>query len=218
MGPRCSAPAHRDALRRRERELRRAGFQLIAGADEVGVGPLAGPLVAAAVILPAGARLPGVDDSKKLSAPRRDEWAPRIRERAIAWAVAEIPAAEVDEVGPYVASLRAMARAVAALAPAPEYLLTDARRIPGLDLPQEAVIDGDARILCIAAASVLAKVHRDALMCELDLRFPGYGFAQHKGYSTPEHLAALRSLGPCPEHRQRWSPVRELLHPQLELF
>jgi len=207
-----------EALRSRERELRRQGYARIAGVDEAGAGPLAGPLVAAAVILPPGARLPGVDDSKRLAEADRERWAERVRRVALAWAVAEVPASEVDEVGPYEAALRGMYRAVTALDPPPDYVLVDARRIPGLAVPQEPVVGGDGKHLAIAAASLLAKTHRDARMRELDGRYPGYGFARHKGYGTAEHLAALRRLGPCPEHRRRYAPVREVLGIQPGLF
>jgi ribonuclease HII len=210
--------SRRASLRRHERTLRARGYTLIAGADEAGAGPLAGPLVAAAVILPAAVRLPGVDDSKRLSAPQRERWAEQVRAAAIAWSVQEVSAAGVDLVGPYQAALDAMAAAVRALDPAPDYLLVDARRLPGIAVAQEPVIHGDARHLSIAAASLLAKVHRDALMRELDARYPGYGFARHKGYGTAEHTAALLKLGPCPEHRRRYGPVREALGLQPTLF
>lgn len=205
-------------MRRLEQELRREGFRLIAGADEAGAGPLAGPLVAAAVILPADACLPTVDDSKRLTSQQREEGAAAVEAVAIAWAVVEIAAAEVDQIGPYQASLTGMSRALGRLDPAPDYVLTDARRLPGLAVPQQALIGGDGRCLAIAAASVLAKVHRDRLMVELDARFPGYGFAIHKGYGTARHLAALTELGPCPEHRKSYAPVRALIEPIPRLF
>lgn len=198
--------------------MRAQGFQRVAGVDEAGVGPLAGPLVAAAVILPAGARLPGVDDSKKLTAREREGWGARVREQAVAWAVAEVTAAEVDRIGPYQASLLAMTRAVEALDPPADYLLVDARRLPHIRIPQAPLIRGDSRRLSIAAASILAKVHRDALMDELDRRYPGYEFSRHKGYGTAVHIAALARLGPCPEHRRRYGPVREALGLQPRLF
>lgn len=210
--------SRREALRRYERSLRAAGYRFIAGTDEVGCGPLAGPLVAAAVILPAGARLPGVDDSKKMTPAQRTTWAARIRDCAIAFSVQELSSTVVDEIGPYDASLRAMTLAVLALDPAADYLLIDARRLPSIKIPQEPVVHGDGHHLCIAAASVLAKVHRDAYMDELDARYPGYGFASHKGYATPEHAEALARLGPCPEHRRRYAPVREALGLQPALF
>ena len=208
----------REALRRPERALRAKGFERVAGVDEAGAGPLAGPLVAAAVVLPPGARLPGVDDSKKLTALQREEWAAVIQKRAIAWAVAIVPVGDVDRLGPYKASLLAMTRAVQALDPPADYLLVDARRLPHVRIPQEPIVHGDARRLSIAAASVLAKAHRDAVMNELDRLHPGYGFARHKGYGTPEHLAALARLGPCPQHRRRYAPVREALGLQPRLF
>jgi ribonuclease HII len=210
--------SRREALRRYERELRARGFVRVAGTDEVGVGPLAGPLVAAAVILPPGVRLPGVDDSKKLTPAQRESWSARVRAVAVAWAVHEVSAAEVDVIGPFRASLNAMAAAVMALDPPADYLLVDARTIPGLAVPQEAFIGGDGRHLSIAAASILAKVHRDAIMVALDARHPGYGFAAHKGYGTAEHVAALARLGPCPEHRRRWAPVRDAAGLQPALF
>ncbi len=218
MSPPCPSPGRRDALRRPERALRALGYERIAGVDEAGVGPLAGPLVAAAVILPPGARLPGVDDSKKLTPREREEWAERVRSVALAWAVAEVTAADVDRIGPYQASLLAMTRAVEQLAPPADYLLVDARRLPHLLIPQAPLVRGDSRRLSIAAASVVAKVHRDALMDEMDLRYPGYGFSQHKGYGTASHIAALTRLGPCPEHRRRYGPVREALGLQPRLF
>lgn len=218
MRPTSPPSAPRDFLRRRERELRQFGFRRVAGADEAGAGPLAGPLVAAAVILPPRARLPGVDDSKKLTPRQRERWAALIRQRALAFAVVEVDAAEVDRSGPYQASIAGMTRAVLALDPAPDYLLTDARRLPDLALPQEAVIGGDRKHLCIAAASILAKVHRDGLMREFEDQFPGYGFARHKGYGTAAHLEALQRLGPCPQHRRSYSPVREALGWQPRLF
>jgi ribonuclease HII len=208
----------RESLRRRERELRRAGYANVAGVDEAGAGPLAGPLVAAAVILPPGARLPGVFDSKRLVASERERWAGRIRASALSWRVVSLGASRVDEIGPYEAALEAMSSAVRALDPQPDYVLVDARRLPLLEVRQEAVIGGDGKHLSIAAASILAKVHRDAQMRELDLLHPGYGFAEHKGYGTREHLQALEHLGPCPEHRRRYAPVRRLLDPQRTLF
>ncbi|RMG45062.1 MAG: ribonuclease HII, partial [Acidobacteria bacterium] len=182
-----------------------------AGTDEAGVGPLAGPLVAAAVILPPRARLPGVDDSKRLTAPQREYWAERVRNCALAWSLVEVPPEEVDAIGPYAAALRAKAEAVRRLDPPPDYVLVDAHRLPDLGLPQEAVVGADGRFLAVAAASLLAKTHRDSLMLRLDRRYPGYGFARNKGYGTADHLAALGRLGPCPAHRRRYAPVRQAL-------
>jgi ribonuclease HII len=196
----------------RQRRLAASGARLVAGVDEVGVGPLAGPLVAAAVLLPEpeALDLPGLDDSKRLSRAAREELDARIRAQALAVSVAELPAAEVDRLNTYRASLEAMRRAVAALAPAPQHVLVDARTLPGLDAPQTALIGGDASEACIAAASIVAKVYRDARMAELELRFPGYGFARHMGYATREHLAALRRLGPSAIHRRSFTPVSQL--------
>lgn len=198
----------RARLGRREIELRAEGFRFVAGADEAGAGPLAGPLVGAAVVLPAGARLPGVFDSKQLSAAQREHWASEIRAQAIAYCVIEVSSKQVDTIGPYRAALLAMTQAVNALDPPADYLLIDARRLPHLRIPQEPVVKGDSRHLAIAAASILAKTYRDARMVELEAQYPGYGFAQHKGYGTEAHVEALHRLGPCPEHRVRYAPVR----------
>ncbi|GAB4374255.1 MAG: hypothetical protein Kow0062_12090 [Acidobacteriota bacterium] len=210
-----SAP--RRDLRRRERELRREGFRRIAGTDEAGAGPLAGPLVAAAVILPAERRFVGLDDSKRLPPARRERLARAIEQHAVALAVAVVPAAVVDRIGPFAASVRAMTCAVLALDPCPDFVLADARRLPGLGIPHEAPVGGDGLHRCIAAASIVAKVRRDAMMRALDRCWPGYGFARHKGYGTPEHLAALARLGPCSQHRRRWAPVRAVVEPRLPL-
>ena len=187
------------------------GVDRIAGVDEAGVGPLAGPVVAAAVILPKFLRPAGLDDSKKLDEAARDRLAAEVKAGAVAWAVGSASPEEVDRLNPYQAGLLAMRRAVSGLAVAPQHLLVDARRIPDLDVPQQGIVKGDARSLSIAAASVLAKTARDALMVEAEARWPGYGFARHKGYGAPEHLAALQRLGPCPIHRRSFAPVREAL-------
>jgi len=192
-------------LLRRERTLWAEGFLRIAGVDEVGVGPLAGPVVAAAVVFPPDVGLKGVDDSKKLAPERRRELALAIRARAAAWAVARVEREEIDRVNIYQASLLAMRRAVLALDPQPDYVLVDARRIPGLKIPQEPIVKGDARCHAIAAASILAKTERDGLMEELESQFPGYGFAAHKGYPTDAHREAIRRLGPCELHRRSFS-------------
>jgi len=218
MPRRADLNDHHQELLRREHELRLEGYRAIAGTDEAGAGPLAGPLVAAAVVLRSGAGLVGVDDSKRLTVRQRELLAETIRERAVSWAVAVVPAAEVDAVGPLVAAVRGMTRAVLALSPPADFVLIDARRLPDVPIPQQAVVGGDRRHLCIAAASILAKVHRDELMLDLDARYPGYGFAQHKGYGTSDHLAALASLGPSPEHRRRYAPVRDLLGETPRLF
>jgi ribonuclease HII len=222
-GARALAGAAERRLRAREDERRRLadlfalrrrllaeGARAVAGVDEVGVGPLAGPVVACAVVLPERVDLPGLNDSKRLAPARREELAARIRSQALGLALAAVSPEEIDALDIYRASLEAMRRAVLALDPQPEHLLVDARRIPGVDAPQTAIVHGDALDGSIAAASIVAKVHRDALMDRLDRRFPGYGFERHKGYPTPEHLEALRRLGPTPEHRRSFGPVAAL--------
>jgi len=194
-----------------ERPLWEAGVLHVAGVDEAGMGPLAGPVVAAAVILPPALRPRGLDDSKKLDEPARDRLALEIKAGAVAWAVGQASAGEVDSLNVYQAGLLAMRRAVDGLAVAPHHLLVDARTVPGVAVPQQGIVKGDARSLSIAAASVLAKTTRDALMVAAEARFPGYGFARHKGYGAPEHLAALRRLGACPLHRRTYAPVRAVL-------
>ncbi|MDI5919671.1 ribonuclease HII [Halomonas sp. LR5S13] len=186
----------------------------LAGVDEVGRGPLVGPVVAAAVILDPARSIAGLADSKALTARRREALALEIRERALAFAVAEASAAEVDALNIYHATHLAMRRAIDALVPAAEYLLVDGNRLPGHHVPGQAVVKGDARHPAIAAASILAKVARDAGMVALDARYPDYGFARHKGYPTREHLAALERLGPLPDHRRSFGPVKR----QLALF
>ena len=193
---------------RYERDARQHGWQRIAGLDEAGRGSLFGPVVAAAVILNPRRRIVGLDDSKKLTAERRHELAPRIREHALAWAVAEIEASRIDAWNIYQASRQAMMAAVSQLFPLPDYLLLDAIEID-LPIEQKALIHGDARSVSIAAASILAKVERDNRMLEYDQLYPQYGFAQNKGYGTPEHLEALQRHGPTPLHRFSYAPVRE---------
>jgi ribonuclease HII len=193
----------------RRRRLAREGVRHVAGVDEVGVGPLAGPVVACAVVLPDRVDLPGLNDSKQLSAQARERLAESIRAQAVAVSVAAVSPREVDRLNVYRAALEAMRRAVIALAVTPGHLLVDARTVPELDVPQTPIVHGDAEDGCIAAASIVAKVHRDALMRRLDLRYPGYGFDRHKGYGTREHLAALRRLGPSPAHRRSFAPVAQ---------
>jgi ribonuclease HII len=183
-----------------------SGAAMVAGVDEVGRGSLFGPVVAAAVILDRSYRIRGLRDSKLLLPERRELLAPRIRERAVAWAVAAVDAARIDQINIYQASRLAMREAVMRLQPCADHLLIDAVRID-CDLPQKAIIHGDAVSASIAAASILAKVERDRMMCEWDAIFPEYGLAAHKGYSTPQHLAALREHGPTPLHRQSFAPV-----------
>jgi ribonuclease HII len=194
-----------DALLTRERELWAAGIDRIAGVDEAGVGPLAGPVVAAAVIFGQGRGILGVDDSKKLTPERRVFLASAIRESALAFAVSIVEPHEIDRINIYQASLTAMSRAVDGLSLRPQHVLVDARRIPGCDLPQEAIIKGDAHCHAIAAASILAKTTRDALMRRYEDEFPGYGFGDHKGYCTEAHRDAIRRLGPCAIHRRSFT-------------
>lgn len=182
----------------------------MAGVDEAGRGPLAGPVVAAAVVLDRGCRIPGLQDSKRLSARQREEVAEAIRRRAVSWAVAQATVEEVDRLNVLHAARLAMRRAVEALGVRPSVVLVDGGWGLAVDLPQRTVVGGDAAVACIAAASVLAKVERDRIMAELDRAYPGYGFAQHKGYACPAHLEALRRLGPSPVHRRSFAPVRAL--------
>ena len=198
----------RQCSSRFERAARQLGWARIAGIDEAGRGALFGPVVAAAVILNPKRRIVGLDDSKKLAADRRTELAERIREHAIAWAVAEMDAARIDAWNIYQASRQAMTAALQQLSIAPDYLLIDAMELDVL-IEQKSLIKGDARSVSIAAASILAKTHRDTRMNEWEAVYPGYGFAQHKGYGTPEHLEALKRLGPTPLHRYSFAPVRE---------
>ena len=192
-----------------EEAARGRGALRIAGIDEVGRGPLFGPVVAAAVILPKGCRLPGLTDSKKLSEKKRNELDREIRLNAVAWAIAAVDAETIDRINIRRASLEAMRRAVSQLALSPDFLLIDGRDTIEWDCQQQAVIQGDATSFSIAAASVLAKVHRDRLLVELDSEYPGYGLARHKGYCSPEHMAALELLGPTPLHRKTYQPVAQ---------
>ncbi len=200
-------------LLRIERSLWNAGTVHVAGVDEVGVGPLAGPVLAAAVILPPGTQLRGVDDSKKLTAARREELAEKIRAVAVAIGVGVVEVDDIDRLNIYRAALEAMRRAVTALPITPDHVLVDARRIPQIIVPQTALVDGDARSYSVAAASIVAKVARDQLMSELDRLYPQYGFRHHMGYGTAEHLAAIERYGPSPVHRRSFAPVRVLRLP-----
>jgi ribonuclease HII len=191
---------------RYEKKAWEAGAKRVAGVDEVGRGSLFGPVVAAAVVLDPAYRVRGLRDSKLLQPERREILAKRIREHAIAWAVAAVDAARIDEINIYQASRVAMRDAVIQLAPAADHLLVDALRLD-CELPQYSIIHGDALSASIAAASILAKVERDGMMREWDAVYPAYGLASHKGYSTPQHLAALRDYGPSPLHRQSFAPV-----------
>jgi ribonuclease HII len=191
---------------RYEKDAWASGAALVAGVDEVGRGSLFGPVVAAAVILDRGYRVRGLRDSKLLLPERRELLAPRIREHAVAWAVTAVDAARIDQINIYQASRLAMREAVMRLEPAADYLLVDAVRLD-CEVMQQAIIHGDALSASIAAASILAKVERDRMMCEWDAVFPEFGLASHKGYSTPQHLAALEKHGPTPLHRQSFAPV-----------
>lgn len=201
---------HARGLHALETALASGGVRRIAGVDEVGMGPLAGPVVAAAVVFEPGTRIKGVDDSKKLRPEQREELVVKIRARATGIGIGQADVEEIDTINIYHASLLAMRRAVEALPEAPEYVVTDARVIPGLDLPQDAQPKADARVFSVAAASIVAKTYRDALMQRLDLEHPGYGFAKHKGYATPEHQEAVRRLGPSPIHRASYTYIKEL--------
>ena len=198
---------------RYERELWKSGARLIAGVDEVGRGSLFGPVVAAAVILDPGYRIRGLRDSKLLPAERREVLAERIRAHAIAWSVAAVDAARIDQINIYHASRLAMVQAVSQLVPAPDYLLIDALRID-FACPQTPIIHGDALSASIAAASIIAKVERDQMMRDWDPVFPLYRLASNKGYYTREHVSALRQHGPSPLHRQSFGPVWNSASPQ----
>jgi ribonuclease HII len=201
-------------LHRFEEAARAKGFLFVGGIDEVGRGPLAGPVVAACVVATQPLFIKGLNDSKQVRPELRVEIAEIVKVRAAAWAVGSACVAEIDRLNIYWASVLAMERAIAALQAAPEYLITDAVRIRSFAGPQEPLIKGDARCALVAAASIVAKVHRDALMVELHNEDSRYGFALHKGYSTPLHLEALRTHGPSIHHRANWARVRDA---QLEL-
>ena len=189
---------------------------LVAGVDEAGRGPLAGPVVVAAVILNPRRRIDGLADSKVLPEARREELAPLIRARARAWAVVTVDVDEIDRLNIFWATMAGMTRALLALSQTPTLALIDGNALPrDLPCPARAIIGGDASEAAISAASILAKTTRDAIMRAHDATHPGYGFARHKGYSTPEHLEALERLGPCPLHRAGFAPVRRLVEPEL---
>ena len=191
----------------------------VAGVDEAGCGPLAGPLVVAAVVLDAKRVVRGLDDSKVLTAERRGVLAARIVERAVAWSIVVVEVEEIDRVNIFHARMNGMRRTLERIGVAIAEARIDGNHLPpGLTCPARAIIDGDALDRAIAAASILAKVERDRIMTELDAVHPGYGFAAHKGYSTPEHFASLQRLGPSPVHRRSFEPVRRLMQPELALF
>ncbi len=193
-----------------------AMIERIAGVDEAGRGPLAGPVVVAAVILDPAHPIAGLDDSKRLSEAERERLARLIREHALAYHIEVVERAEIDQHNILQATLRGMARALLALRPGPSLALIDGNRLPrDLPCPARALIGGDALEPAISAASILAKVERDRLLVAMESLHPGYGFARHKGYPTPDHLDALRRLGPCPEHRRSFAPVRAVIEPGL---
>jgi ribonuclease HII len=199
-----------DKLTAFERALWDEGVELVGGVDEVGMAPLAGPVIAAAVILPRGCRILGVNDSKQLTPEEREALDPQIRAQAVCWAIGRAEVEEIDRINIYQAGLLALKRAVLGLTPQPQHLLVDARKLD-LPMPQQPIIKGDAKSLTIGAASIVAKVHRDRLMSDLDLQHPGYNLAANKGYPTPDHLEALTRLGACPIHRRSFGPVTKAL-------
>lgn len=198
-------------LLRFETGLWAAGVMRVAGVDEAGMSPLAGPVAAAAVMFTPGSRIPGIDDSKKLDAAARDRLAAEIKGAALAYSVGFAEVDEIDTINIYWAGILAMRRAVEGLSLSPQHLLIDARRIRDVAIPQQPIVKGDCKSLSIAAASILAKTARDALMQRLDERYPGYGFASHKGYPVREHRLALKRLGVSPIHRRSFAPVRSIL-------
>ncbi|MCK6553736.1 ribonuclease HII [Candidatus Binatia bacterium] len=201
------------ALLQVERELWARGLSRVAGVDEVGVGPLAGPVVAAAVVLPPDGRPHGVDDSKRLTAAARATAEAAIRACALGVGVGIVEVADIDRLNIYHAALEAMRRALLALPEPPDHVVVDARRVPGISVPQTALIGGDARCYAVAAASIVAKVARDRLMQTLETAYPGYGLGRNMGYGTPEHLAAIERHGPSPVHRRSFAPVRTMRLP-----
>jgi ribonuclease HII len=196
-------------MRTYEEALYEQNIQFIAGVDEVGRGPLAGPVVAAAVILPKDFYLPGVTDSKKLSEQKREEYYEAIKKQAIAIGVGMIPAAVIDEINIYEATKKAMITAISKLSVTPEHLLIDAMALP-LPIPQQSIIKGDATSISIAAGSIIAKVTRDRMMKELGEKYPAYGFEKHMGYGTKQHLAAIEQYGVLEEHRKSFAPIKDM--------
>jgi ribonuclease HII len=194
---------------RYERQLWRAGARVVAGVDEAGVGPMAGPVVAAAVIFEQEIFIRGVNDSKQLPPERRETLFARINQKALAVGVGVASPGEIDQLNIFWATMAASERALRALATMPDHVLVDGRRIPELKLPQTRIVGGDRKSFCIAAASIIAKVTRDRMMVEYDAHYPEYGFARHKGYCTADHFAALERLGPTEIHRRSFAPVWE---------
>jgi len=207
-----------DAMLHFERVLWKAGIRHIAGVDEVGMGPLAGPVVAAAVIYPPGCEIDGIDDSKALDEETRVRLDKEIREKALAFEIGVVEVEEIDRINIYHAGLRAMQVALSKLSIAPQHVLVDSRTIPNLSLPQNSFDKGDGINFSIASASIVAKVYRDRLMSELDNIYPGYGFSSHKGYCTPQHQQAIRELGPCPIHRRSFDYIREICGEYSDLY
>ncbi len=194
-----------------ERAAHTSGYRCIAGLDEAGRGPLAGPVVAAAVVLPEGLLIPGLTDSKQVDEPERERLHDIIVERAVSYGIGIVDERTIDDVNIYQATIIAMERALEALSPHPDYLLLDAMTLPRVAIPQKPLIKGDCRSHSIAAASILAKVTRDRLMAVLHEQYPQYNFRKHKGYGTKEHLALLEQYGPCEAHRKSFSPVARML-------
>jgi len=203
---------------RHERKLWRTGIKTVAGVDEAGVGPMAGPVVAAAVVFRRETFIRGVHDSKQLLAEKREELHAQIRERALTFGIGVAEVEEIDRLNIYWATMRAIERALAALKAAPEHVLIDGRKVPGLAIPQTPIVGGDRKSFCIAAASILAKVTRDRIMTAYDDQYPGYGFAQHKGYCTADHFQLLEQLGPSPIHRRSFAPVALTTQLKLDLI
>lgn len=203
-----------DSLYVYEREAQQEGCSLVAGVDEAGRGPLAGPVVVAAVILPLGLYLPKVNDSKKLSPALRASLYEVICEKAVALHCSIVDAATIDRVNIYQATVNGMYEAILSLDPNPQKVLIDAVPLTKLPMPSLSIVQGDAKSASVAAASIIAKVTRDRLMAQYDAQYPGYGFVQHKGYGTAQHLEALRKYGPCPIHRRSFEPVQAVLKPR----
>ncbi|CFY08406.1 Ribonuclease HII [Syntrophomonas zehnderi OL-4] len=199
-----------ESLKRFENQLYQEGYTYIAGIDEVGRGPLAGPVVAAAVILPPEFCLPGVNDSKVLSEKKRQSLASQIKRFALSWAIGIVSPVVIDRDNILNATCEAMRLAGKALLPKPDFLLIDAVKIPDIDINQLAIIKGDTLSMSIACASIIAKTERDQIMKAYDLLYPNYGFARHKGYATREHLLALEAYGPCPIHRHSFEPIKSM--------
>ncbi len=199
-----------------EEQLQDYGYNYVCGVDEAGRGPLAGPCVVAAVIMPLTSRIEGINDSKQLSAKKREELYKIIMQQAIAVNVVFVGVKEIDDMNIYQATKNGMLKAVKGLKQEPDYVLIDAMPLNELELPHESIIHGDAKSASIAAASIVAKVTRDHYMEKMDIKYPGYGFAHHKGYCTKEHVEALKKLGPCAIHRRTYSPVSSYFCKQLE--